>query len=218
MKARGGQVPRSEDIDQAPAGAVDSGIIHVLGFPGPLAGHRRPAEPIPQHISEELEEASVDDSETGRLQTLGIVSQLFSASKPELDRARNTVRGLSHEVNESNLECLASASIVAAANRDAILADDIADTAVRMAPQVSEEEEIHKLFKAVLYAAAAHEAHDTWFKWLEERLVNIAIHLPGPPNKCLNVFQDHLNEIGKVLPIDSWFQVRASSIASSGMA
>ena len=217
-ESEGRQVPRSEDIDRALARAADSGVILSLGFPGPLEGHRRPTEPIPQHVSEELEEAGTRDSETCPLQPLVTVSQLFTAGKPELDHARNTVRGLSQEVNESNMECLASASVVAAANRDVILADDIADAAVRMAPQVSEGEEVHKLFQVMLQAAAAHETHSIWFKWLEERLMSIAINLPSPPTKCLEVFQDHLEEIGKVLPIDSWFQMRAGSIASSGVA
>ena len=217
-ESEGRQVPRSNDLDKALARATDSGEILVLGFPGPLEGHRRPTEPIPQNVSQELEEAGARDEQMLPLQPLVTVSQLFAAGEPELERARNTVKALSHEVNESNLKCLASASIVAAANRDTILADDIADSAVRMAPQVTEGEEIHKLFQAMFQAAAAYQAHDIWFKWLEDRLMNIAIHLPGPPNKCLKVFQDYLDEIGKVLPIDSWFQVRASSIAYSGMA
>ncbi len=217
-ESEGRQVPRSNDLDQALARATDSGEILVLEFPGPLEGHRRPTELIPQELSEKLEEADVHDPETCPLQPLVTVSQLFAVGEPELDHARKTVRELSHEVSESNLKCLASASIVAAANRDTILADDIADAAVRMAPQVTQGEEIHKLFQFILQAVAAHEAHDTWFQWIEERLTYIAIHLPSPPNNCLKVFQDHLDEIGKVLPIDSWFQVRARSIASSGMA
>ena len=209
-ESEGRHMPKSDDIDQALTRTADPGMILALGLPGPLEGHRRPSESIPQQVCGEPEEI-------GQLYLLTTLSQRFAISKSELDRARNTIRGLSHEVNESNLKCLEWACIIASANRDAVMADDIADAAVRMASQVPEEN-IYKLIQVILQAAAAHEAHDTWFKWIEERLVSIANHLPGPPDKSLNVFQGHLDEIGRVLPIDSWFQVRPSSIASSGMA
>ena len=217
-KNDGRQVPPLEDIDRAPARAEDAGEIISLGFPGPLEGHRRPTVLIPKQVSEEIEEASVKDTATSLLQRLVTISQLFALGDSELDCARNTVSGISHEVNESNLESLWSASIVAAANRDAILADNIADAVVRMVPQVIEAEEVHKLVHIMLQAAAAHKAHDTWFEWLEEKLMDVATQFPSPPNECLEIFQEQLDEIAMVLPIDSWFYLRADSIASSGMA
>ena len=36
------------------------------------------------------------------------------------------------------------------------------------------------------------------------------------PNECLQIFRDHLDEVERVLPIDSWFYIRARSIASAG--
>ena len=217
-ESEGRHVPRAGEMDRALTLAQDTGEILVLDFPGPLEAHRRPTAPVPQSVLQGLEEASTNDTETSDLLHLATISQTYALGEPELARARNTVFGLSHDLNESNLECLASASVVAAANRDAMLADNIADAAARMAPEVSEGEEFHKLFHVVLQAAAAHEAHDTWFKWLEERLSNIAGLLPSPPNKCLEAFQDQLQEISVVLPVESWFHLRASSTASSGMA
>ena len=212
----GREVPRSGDIDLATSRARDAGIIPALDFPGPLEGHRRPTAPVPQPVLPGLEEASANDTETFLLEGLVTASQLFALGEPELDRARNIVRGLPNEVNESNLKCLAAASVVAAANRDAMLADNIADAAARMAFGFSKGEDTHLLFQVMLQAATAHERHDTWFEWLEERLANISANLP--PNECLEVFQDHLWEISRVLPVKSWFHLRASSIASSGMA
>ena len=110
------------------------------------------------------------------------------------------------------------ASIVAAVNRDAVLADGIADAVVRFASKRSEGKDVPIILWIMLQAAATHEAHDEWFKWLEGRLASIAIHLPPPPNECLQMFRDHLDEIEKVLPINSWFHLRAKSIASAGAA
>ena len=131
---------------------------------------------------------------------------------------RSTVNVLSHDISELNLECLLYASIIAAASRDGELADDIADAAVKMASQVTADEEIYKIFQAILQAAASYEEHDIWFKWLEETLTNVAINLPGLPHKFIGVFRDRLDEIAKILPTSSWFQIRARSISSSGIA
>ena len=68
----------------------------------------------------------------------------------------------------------------------------------------------------MLRAAAAYEAHDVWCKWLEESLASIATHLPPPPNKCLRMFLDRLDELERVSPIESWFHVRAKSQAMAG--
>ena len=102
-----------------------------------------------------------------------------------------------------------ASAMPASASRDAV---------IRVASQVTEKKEIYDLFVILLQAAVAHETHDAWFQWLEDQLTNIATQLPGPPSECLRMFQDQLDEIATVLPVDSWFQVRARSITSSGIA
>ena len=225
LKARheseGRQIPRPEDISHAFARSEDRGERPGLGLPGPLEGHRRPTEPIPQEVIEKLGETWLNGAESFPLQRLVTASQLFALGEVELNRAREVVKMTAENILDANphesLTFLELASIVAATNRDTILADGIADAVVRVVPRISEEKDIQVIFRIMLQTAAAYEAHDAWFKWLEERLASIAIHLPPPPNECLRMFLDHLDELGRILPIDSWFHTRARSIASAGM-
>ena len=115
-----------------------------------------------------------------------------------------------------SLNCLEFAGTIAATNRDTVLADVIADAVVKIAPNISEEKDIHVILRIILQAAAAYEEHEAWFKWLEEKLAGIASHLPSPPKKYIRIFINHLDELGRILPVDSWFHIRARSIASAG--
>ena len=128
-----------------------------------------------------------------------------------------TTENILNANSDENLKCLDLASVVAAANRDTMLADTIAVAVSRAAARISEGKEVQSIIRIILQAAAAYEKHDAWFKWLEERSAGIASHLPPPPNKCLRMFMDHLDELGRILPADSWFHIRARSIASAGM-
>ncbi len=156
------------------------------------------------------------------LQLLVMYSQIFALGKPELDRALQAVKPIAENNSDAapheNLRLLELASIVAAANRDTMLADGIADAVVSIVPRISKGEEIQMILRIMLQSAAAYEAHDAWFKWLEERLASIATHLPPSPNECLQMFRDHLDEVKRVLPMKSWFHLRAKSIASAGAA
>ena len=221
-ESEGRQVPRSEDIDHALARTEDRGQRLALRFPGPLEGHKQPTKPVPQDVTEKLEDAYTDSAAAFHLQLLVMVSQLFALAKPELKRALQTVMTIAENNSDAapheDLELLGLASIVAAANRDTMLADGIADAVISVAPRISKGEEIQMILRIMLQATAAYEAHNAWFKWLEERLASIAIHLPPPPNECLQMFRDHLDEVERVLPIKSWFHLRAKSIAAAGAA
>ena len=215
----GRYVPRSEDISRARTQTDDRGQPLVLGLPGPLEGHKRPTEPLPQEVIEKLE-ARTDGTELFLLQWFATASQFSALGEPELDRVWETIR-MTGATNAStkpleSLRLLESASIVAATNRNTPLANGIVDAIVRIVPRLSTEEEISRILQILLQAAAAYEEHDEWFKCLEEGLADIAIHLPPPPNKSLQLFLIHLGEIERVLPIDSWFHLRARTIALSG--
>ena len=215
----GHYVPQSEDVRRARTQTDDRGQPPVLGLPGPLEGHKRPTEPLPQEVIEKLE-ARTDGTELFLLQWFATASQLSALGEPELDRIWETIRKIG-ATNAStkpleNLRLLESASIVAATNRNTPLANGIVDAIVRIVPRLSTEEEISRILQILLQAAAAYEEHDEWFKWLEERQARIATHLPLPPKKSLQIFLSHLDEIERVLPIDSWFHVRARAIALAG--
>ena len=218
----GRQVPRSKDIDHALALAEDRGQTLALCFPGPLEGHRRPTIPVPQEVAKILEDACKDNAMAFPIQLLVMYSQIYALGKPELDRALQAVKTIAENNSDAapheNLRLLELASSVAAANRDTMLADGIADAVVSIVPRISKGEEIQMILRIMLQSAAAYKAHDAWFKWLEERLASIATHLPPPPNECLQMFRDHLDEVKRVLPMKSWVHLRAKSIASAGAA
>ena len=207
-ESEGRQVPQSRDIE------------HQLALPGPLEGHKRPTEPVPQEVTEQLKDASTDSAELSPMPLLVTASQLFALGSPELDFILQSVRKIAEnnaptELRE-NLKLLELAGIVAAATREPRLANGIAEAVVRVASRTSEEEDIELIFRIMLRAAAAYEAHDVWCKWLEESLASIATHLPPPPNQCLRMFLDRLDELERVSPIESWFHVRAKSQAMAG--
>ena len=216
----GREVPRAEDISRALARTEERGQALALAFPGPLEGHRRPTEPTPRALTEELREAWTESPEL--FPTLAMAAQFFALGEPELELAREAVERMAEDDCDAdlrdNLTCLELASIVAAANRDETLADGIADAVVRVVPGISNEEEIQIVLRIVLQAAAAYELQDVWFKWLEERLASIAAGLPSPPNEALQTFLGHLGEIQIVLSVDSWFHIRAKSMALAGAA
>ena len=218
----GRHVPQSEDIVQMLTRTDEHGQPLVSGLPGPLEGHRRPTAPVPQEVTEKMGDTRTDGTEPSVLYWLATLSQFFALDEAELERAREAVKAMgdtnySTEPSE-NLKLLGSASIVAAANRNTPLADEILDALVRIVPRLSTEEEISRIPQIMLQAAASYEAHDAWFTWLEEGLVRIATHLPAPPDKSLQAFLVHIGEMERVLPLDSWFHLCARAIALAGAA
>ena len=221
-EGQGRQVPRSEEIDRVLARSDNPERTVLVGFPGPLEGHKRPAEPLPQDLSEGLGKAWAGSSKLFALQQLVTVSQLFALGEPTLISARELVKTIAENAGDAdrqeNLKCLELASVVAAATRDAKLADNIADAVIAIVPGISGAEELTTVLQITLQAAATYEAHDAWFNWLDERLTSIANSLPPPPNESLRAFLGHLGELGSILPIESWFHTRARSVALAGAA
>lgn len=219
-EGEGRRVPRSEEIDSVLARPLKPEQTVLVGFPGPLEGHKRPVEPLPQDLDEGLGEAWAGSDKPFALQQLVTVSQLFALGEPIVGRARDWVRTIGENAGdtdrEENLKCLEFASVVAAATRDVSLADSITDAVIAIVPGVSKAEEIAIVLQITLQAAAACETHDAWVKWLDERLESIATSLPPPPNESLSVFLGHLRELETILPIESWFHIRARSVALAG--
>ena len=216
----GRHVPKSEDIGRLLTQTDEHGQPRVSGLPGPLEGHIRPTAPVPQEITEKMGDTRTDGTEPSVLYWLATLSQFFALGEPELDRAREAVKRIGEKDASTDLpehlRLLESASIVAAANRDTPLADGIVDALMRIIPKLSTEEEISRILRIMLRAAAVHEEHDAWFTWLEGGLARIATHLPSPPDKSLQAFLVHLGGIERVLPLDSWFHLRARAIALAG--
>ena len=167
-----------------------------------------------------LEEAVPDISLPASWHFIANASHLHALGETELGAARDALTRMPDSIDEgemqNNLLSLEVASIVAKASRDTLLADAVADAVTRVSTRVSNENDIWLILVICLQAAAAFEEHDAWFDWLEERLARIASCLPGPPNRSVRIFLEHLDAMETILPIDSWFHRRARSIASAG--
>ena len=187
----------------------------ALRFPGPLEGHRMPSDRVPDSVTEELErmwEKKLDYA----LRGLSSICLVFLASETVLELAREAVSVLPHEPSDSSFERLENASNVAARSRNVILAQEIGVAVIGMARKVESRQHVMRLLFIILTAAAAYEDRDRWGEWLDETLTSVARSLPAEPSDCLRAFHACLDQFGSVVPIDSWFHLRASAVASSG--
>ena len=218
--AEGRSIPLSGEIDRALERAREDGNWIKCFFPGPLEGHRRPVVPASEELLTSLQETPLDVSVPESWHFIAGVSHLHALGDPELAAARDAVAKVRDSVDDmemqSHLLAYELASIVAKTNRDALLADAVADAVTRICRKASNEHHIHTIIIICLQAAAAFEEHDAWFDWLEKRFSDIASCLPGPPNKAVRIFLEHLDAMETILPISSWFHRRARSIAAAG--
>ena len=205
-------------IDDALSKVEAGGLALALGLPGPLEGHKRPTRAMPEETRRGLEEVWLGES--APLHSLVTASQFFELGAEELQRARSTVGDMEREVYGSELQenfiQLELASIVASANRDRQLGDCIATAVIGMCSGISTEQDIQVVLRIMLQAAAANEDHEEWFKWLEDKLAEIAARIPSTPEPLLNIFIGHLGELEVILPADSWFHIRAKSRSLAG--
>ena len=216
----GRSVPRTEEIDRALERAQEIGNRIKCFFPGPLEGHLRPVVPTPEDLTKILKEAEPDIAVPGSWHLITSASHLYALGEPELANARDAATRIPYSVDEAEIHnyihACELASIVAKTNRDALLADAVADAVTRICGKISNENGIFMIILICLQAAAAFEEHDAWRGWLEERFASIASRLSGPPNQAVRIFLEHLDAMETVLPIDSWFHRRARSVASAG--
>lgn len=219
-ESEGRSFPSSERIEDFNFNFEYRNRTHILKVPGPLDGSKRPKRRVTKQLFEILEKPEQDGNERFSLLSLAEASHYFALRKVDLDRACSLVQSMAKEIDtiESQnvifkFEC---ANIIAATNRDLKLADTIADVLIDNISNVSTEEQLALVLSILLQAAAANESHDSWFSWLEEKLVELAVQLPKNQNDLLEKFLDHLNEIEMVLPVKSWFHERAKIIALAG--
>ena len=219
LKARhekaGREIPGWSSVSKEVAEAIVEWERGRFSFPGPLEGHLRPSDRLPEHVASDLE-AAWDDDLGLALRGLSNACFRFCVSESALERVRVAVGRLHREVSEDNFERLECSSTIAAATRDITLAGEVGDAAVGMAPKCASREHVVKLLCIILTAAAAHEERRMWVEWLDETLTRVARNLPEARGECLHVFRGLLDTMSIVLPMDSWFQLRASAVASSG--
>ena len=218
--SEGRHIPQSEEIDRAVERTQERGNWLKCFFPGPLEGHRCPIAPASEELAEILKEAVPDVSLPASWHFIANASHLHALGESELRAAREALTRIPHLIDggemQNDLLSLEVASIVAKTSRDTLLADAVAGAVTSVSTKASNESDIWLILVICLQAAAAFKDHDDWFDWLEERLAIIASCLPGPPNRSVRIFLEHLDAMETILPIDSWFHRRARSIASAG--
>ena len=218
-EAAGRKVPMAQEIEVALRRMSEEGIGSFVPVPGPCDLHLCPTEPIPVELAEWLESLWEANDATQALDFLAGASQLFTIDGDHVEHSKDAVEGLADSDGpkfEDVLARLYSASVLAAAVRNAELADAIGDVVSRLAGTVSGQHEVEWAIRVLLQAAAAFEDEADWACWLEDRTVGLATNLPAVPNTCLAVFLWYVEGMEPVLPIELWFHVRAKRIATAG--
>ncbi len=188
----------------------------ILGLPGPLDGHRVPTKRVPPELAE-AQLACVDPYSTDfPWQAYVTLSQTHALDPTHLTVFRSAVQRLltvdAEMEKESLMQRADYASMVAAACRDSTLADAVAGLIVRLAAVAHEPCQLAQMVGCLLQTAAAHSDQNAWSEWLEDKLAQMANQLPPPPSDSSRVFADLLDELGSVLPVDSWVHLRARAI------
>jgi hypothetical protein len=213
-------VPGSDSIGEAVARLMAQGSLG-WALPGPLDGHRRPAETGRNRLSEDdRQKFAVDLANTldvAILSTLAYLSQRYDLGEAVLVRMREIIERTAFASAERRLDerigRLINAGLVAGAQRDEELAGVIASAVVGIAHRVHSGSETVDILQALLSAGTAFQGEDAWAEWLERHLTEIAIRLPpGEPSKTLLA---HLQELKKVLKLNLGIHVRAEALASA---
>lgn len=219
-ESEGRNIPQSEEIEWALERAKERGEWHKCFLPGPLEGRRATILDIPDDLANALVETPPEIANPTSWNLVFFSTHVYAFGESELAHVREAVGGTDKIVYNGDIQellhSLEVASVVAKTNRDSKLAEAVVDRLVSIAGKMSDEEDVWMILPICLQSAAALEDRDAWFAWLEETLERAARSLPGPPNRSLRVFLEHLDAMEAILPIDSWFHRRAKSIASAG--
>ena len=184
-----------------------------------IIGHQPLTEPLPQELSQELEDLWTDNTKHF-WEKLTVYSQFYVLDTLELEHARESVKTLVSNIQDDDKEdvfmCLQLASIVAATSRDTVLADEILNVLINITPTISKDE-LLTILLMMLRTAGAHQTQHAWFEWLENGLSNIVTRLAGSAhtNKLVPELILFLEQIEMVFPVESWFHIRARSMISA---
>ena len=220
-KTEGRKIPGSRNIDEALDRCKNDGQSFTPDLPGLLEGHKRPSQIIPDALVEKLELHRAQNLESFPWSGIATASQSFSLGEADLECARQAVNLINKDVTPSNLaeklERLNLASIIALTSGDRMLADSVGNGIVRLTEDALEIDKISQMLVILLHAAATYSEKELWLEWLEKKLVDFADRMPSDQKDFLQLFLAHLSAMEIVLPISSWFHIRAKSIALAGL-
>ena len=220
-QAAGHLVPHSEDIDAAMTRLASKGSPLGWAMPGPLDGHRRPADQKGRALSESdashfMDELSKDPY--GAIWSkLAYFSQCFDLGEKILERACQASARAALDIEQSEGENksgrLFDICLVAAAHRNKDLARSIAAAALARAPQAVTGNAAMSILHILLLASAVFEHEDEWSSWIGEELAGLAYRLPK--GESTRTLLEHLSEIKRVLPLATSICSRAEAVASA---
>jgi hypothetical protein len=164
-KAAGRMVPDADSIDEAVSRLADHGSPLGWALPGPLDGHRRPAETgankLPEDEIKRVEEELANNAAAPVLSTLAYLSQHFDLGKELLARMREAIARITFVNRETSLDesigRLMDVGFVAGAQRDVELASAIASTVIAMAHSARSDSDAIRILRALLIASAAFQ-------------------------------------------------------------
>lgn len=218
---QGRRIPGRALLDEAVAKLSTTGLQQRWALPGPLEGHRRPAEAgnreLPEDAGRKIGEDLCGDPPLAALSKLAYISQFFDLGDELRTRVREYVNRIPSRNDTSGFSerigRLTDAGLVACAQRDVELARVIGLSVLRSLHWAPSDCNVAMILQAVIVAAAAFEDESEWAKWLEDELAQIAIRLPA--GEVSRVFLDQLRELKKVVRLSLGIHVRAEGIASA---
>jgi hypothetical protein len=220
-KAAGRLVSDSASIDEAISRLAEDGSPLGWALPGPLEGHRRPAEAgiprLPEDDSAWAAEELANNPAMPVLSLLTHLSQHFDLGGELLVRIRAAIIQIASVSEAMSVDApigrLADAALIACAQHDVELASAIASTVIAMAHWAHSDAHVRSLLQTLLIAGAAFASEDEWAEWLERHLTEVAIRLStGEPSK---IFLARLQELKKVLKLNLGIHIRAEALASA---
>ncbi|MFY9823331.1 MAG: hypothetical protein WAM82_18255 [Thermoanaerobaculia bacterium] len=192
-QSEGRTVPGVEEIEVAREKLQAAGPRAMPFLPGPLEGTVRPEEKG-NELSEELKKLALGLTDDGVVAALSHFSQNFHLDEESKEALVKVVSKSRHGGDTPDhgklLSRLLNATAAAAAERDLVLAQAIADSLQSLAPGLQENLVIPSL-DILLAAGAAIEDQRAWSAWLEEQLAQLALRLParGPSGVLWNQIQ-----------------------------
>ena len=215
----GHRVPEVDSVDPAcwrPRGDRDASPVRLLG---PLDVQHSPHKPLPSEWSNALRREFTPATEGFPWSQVAALSRSYSLEEEHLEACRTAARMLgeadcSGGSGRAVLRDLIYASHVAAAHRDSLLADAIADAFVGLATSMDESWHVLAMTGALVQCAPAHGDGSAWAGWLGERITRVAERLPPAPSTMSLVVRDCLDALGRILPVADWTQLRARAISA----
>ena len=214
----GHRVPEVDGVDSSSWRPRGDPEALSLGLIGPLDVHHAPSEPLPREWSHALARGLHPTREGFPWDRLATLARMHTLEEEHLAACRASARMLGQadwrgRVGTAPAD-LVYASQMASACRDSLLADEIADSVVGLAPSINEPWHVSAMTGALVQCAAAHGDESAWAKWLGVRLARVAERFPPVPSTASLMFRDCLDDLGHVLPVAEWTHLRARAVSA----